>query len=996
MTEMPLPFAMPGGADAALAVEMCKTRFGSLPNGKPSSVEDLLSILVLTSEDAPDRDADPHIVGAKVQMGLLGLGTHLNLPVLDRLALYCLASFRLEGKRAMSIENRFRKEGVDLRASMRGLWSRTCSLYARVKGMRKHLEEQALQVERELKGVLPEGLSLMPHQLEAVARAREERYRFIFADDMGLGKMQPDDSLVLTPSGWNQIQCLSVGDFVIDPDGGHAPVTGVYPQGLKQQYRVVLSDGSSTECGLEHLWHVYTANDRTRGGKGRVLSLEEIIEKGIKSVRFRGGEPEFHRKWFLPITSPVEYESSIPLLLDPYLLGVLLGNGGIGHAVRLTNSDDFVVQKLKNKIPKGTHFVSRGADNEWGISKSRGMSSNNVTDALRSLGLFGLKSVDKFVPDSYLYSSVESRLSLLRGLMDTDGDCTEGGVSIFNSSSSLLRDAVIDVVRSLGGVASVSTREFPSYTYKGERKIGRPAYRVNVRLPFNPFSLPRKAERWRSPILARSIDSVEKSRIFPARCISVGSKRSLYITDDFIVTHNTISLLATMAIRGKDSFPVSISCPLALTTTWSEEVLKWLKNFDPKPVILSSKTDIQAELDKGENTVFIGSYSQMRIHGGTFQSVGLGTMICDESHYIANRETQRTRSSMLARTRAKSVLLATGTLMPNGRYAEAYSQLKMVKRDVFRHLVKGTDEDGRPRGDWYPYAQRFCGPKTMHLGPNKTVTQYKGRSNDVEFGILLGKYQIRRTKAEVFGVDGLPSKSRHKVWVPVSHRARLSFAKTRDSVRLNLQKKASGLQEELMAKGICDEEIHTQVKKILGSEAVTLLTKLRVEIGIAKAKWCVQRVKELLDEGHHVLVFCWHNAVASKVAEAFEKSKIDVTLATGRMSGKKRTDAVDDLKNRRTPVGVLTSAYREGLTLTGYDRIIMLERWWKPGDEMQAEDRIHRIGQTRDVAIEFPVVKGTYDEQIGDLQVWKEAGSLQSTGSAETRTYEWLMEESTC
>src|SRR5574343_1570564 len=165
----------------------------------------------------------------------------------------------------------------------------------------------------------------------------------------------------------------------------------------------------------------------------------------------------------------------------------------------------------------------------------------DIVHRMRGLGLMGAKSIEKRIPQQYLTASPQDRLELLQGLMDTDGDATTGGVCTFNTSSPHLRDQVAELVRGLGGIVTISSREAPKYTYKGEVRTGQPAYRLNVRLHVCPFALPRKAERWVPPNMARSIKKVTPAGTEMARCINVTTKRHLYIADGYIVTHNCVS-----------------------------------------------------------------------------------------------------------------------------------------------------------------------------------------------------------------------------------------------------------------------------------------------------------------------------------------------------------------------------------------------------------------------------------------------------------------------
>ncbi len=173
---------------------------------------------------------------------------------------------------------------------------------------------------------------------------------------------------------------------------------------------------------------------------------------------------------------------------------------------------------------------------------------------VRQLGLAHAKSATKFVPISYLYNSREVRLAVLQGLLDTDGGpVTQDGRTCriqYTTTSDRLRDDVLYLVRSLGGVAYAGTRRAEGRTpgHASGRDIGyvHDAHVLDIRLPAGvaPFRLARKAAKYDAtgggrPM--RSIESIEPAGRADTVCIAVGAQDSLYVTDDFIVTHNTLN-----------------------------------------------------------------------------------------------------------------------------------------------------------------------------------------------------------------------------------------------------------------------------------------------------------------------------------------------------------------------------------------------------------------------------------------------------------------------
>jgi len=267
------------------------------------------------------------------------------------------------------------------------------------------------------------------------------------------GRAQPLRTNVLTPSGFRAIGSLAVGDLVIGSNGSPTEVLGVYPQGRKPLYRVATQDGASTFCCAEHLWAVSTKEDRARGKPMRILETRQMIGR-LRSAHFHRFE--------LPLVSrPVEFEArGVPM--DPYALGLLLGDGCITTSTTpsFTTADTELAVALEAALP-GIELV-RKAEFDYVLRRRGGgrggvIVANPATATLRELGVAGSRSNSKFVPAAYLYNSPATRLAVLQGLLDTDGGpVTQRERSCrvqYATTSEQLKDDVLFLVRSLGGVA---------------------------------------------------------------------------------------------------------------------------------------------------------------------------------------------------------------------------------------------------------------------------------------------------------------------------------------------------------------------------------------------------------------------------------------------------------------------------------------------------------------------------------------------------------------
>jgi phosphate starvation-inducible PhoH-like protein len=364
------------------------------------------------------------------------------------------------------------------------------------------------------------------------------------------GRAQPVFTKVLTPNGFRPIGDLQVGDSVIGSDGRPTEVLGVYPQGFKEIYRVHTQDGCSTLASGDHLWSVYTRGDRWRGKPARVLQTKEMIGN-LRAAHY-------HRYELPMLSSPARFAArEVPL--DPYALGLLLGDGCLTCTTTpsFATRDPELAASLGRLIP-GIE-IRRKTEVDYILNRitrpGEGRAVENpVTGAVRRLGLAGARSHTKFIPQDYLCNTADVRLAVLQGLLDSDGGpVTQRGRTCriqFTTVSARLRDDVLFLVRSLGGVAYSRTRAAegrkPGVARGRDVHHRCDAHVVEIRLPQGivPFRLARKAAKYDAagggrPM--RFIDRIEPAGTEEAVCIQVSAADSLYVTEDFLLTHNTLN-----------------------------------------------------------------------------------------------------------------------------------------------------------------------------------------------------------------------------------------------------------------------------------------------------------------------------------------------------------------------------------------------------------------------------------------------------------------------
>lgn len=444
-------------------------------------------------------------------------------------------------------------------------------------------------------------LKMRRHQKNAIWRGITDKV-VLFDHVVGAGKAQPLDAKVLTPTGWVRMGDIQPGMLVITGSGQSTLVEEVFPQGEKEIFRVVFSDGASTECCDEHLW--LTQTYRERGYAQRASRLGKDWACGAGAVRelseIRATLTSSHlgtKNHSIPMVAPVKFTpQAVPL--DPYLLGALLGDGHLGEkTVSISGIDREVINNLV--LPVGVRL--RESDNggrcpSWRLIGTE-HGKNPALEACRALGLSGKLSHDKFVPVAYLFNGEDVRLAVLRGLMDTDGTVSKAGHSCyFSTVSGQLADDVTFLTQSLGGTVKRRSKT-PSYTHKGERRQGRLAHQLTVTLPasINPFAISRKAGvvvPKSSYAPARYIVSVESVGKKQAQCIRVADPSHLYVTDDFIVTHNTYTAIGRAMERkrmGLSRKPMVV-VPNHLVEQWGADI----KNLYPGAnVLAATKKDFE-------------------------------------------------------------------------------------------------------------------------------------------------------------------------------------------------------------------------------------------------------------------------------------------------------------------------------------------------------------------------------------------------------------------
>ena len=783
---------------------------------------------------------------------------------------------------------------------------------------------------------------LFPYQIDGVnflADKKTDNGNAGQFDEMGLGKAQPIDAQILTPSGWKNLGEIKKNDVVFGSAGKPIQVLGIYPQGIRDVFKVTFNDGASTECCAEHLWQVNTAIRRDRGQTPYVLSLEEI--------RKRLFDINGNRLHFIPMVAPIQFETK-KLPIDPYLLGVLLGDGGIKYAsVVLTSTDHDLVAFAEAGLPDKMVIKKTKEDITYRIVSDGTQQINVVRRLLNSVGLKGCGSDTKFIPQEYFTASVEQRLALLQGLLDTDGYISVSGVIQFSSNSFALASGVAELAMSLGANARHSQKISAS---------GKNHYLVTLSFPNGiiPFKIARKLSRFKprqkyKP--TRAIASVKFVGKKQTLCIKVDSQDNLYVTDNYILTHNTGT-----SIRAADKLNkrrLLIVCPAIARVNWQRELSKWQLIPRTSFVIKSSRAKIPPV------DVLIVSYDllQSQDFREAISEMEFDILIADEAQAVKNRKAARTKALYGERmdgsgivSQAKRVWIMTGTPMPNNA-SELYTHLRALAPDRIR------TEDGRLT--YTQFVQRFCYAEYQNFG-TRVVERIKGNRNVEELRRRLNGFFIRRKKEDV--LKDLPPLQ----WGTVVLEPNSSYLKEINA--LSKSGKEANRIATVMAAAAAqhggDSEMADKMLSLLSENAMGLST-LRRLLGLAKVEPTVDFIKNEMESTNKMILFCYHRELITQMEQALQEFK--PVSVTGDNSPKQRQTAIDSFQNdpeTRLFIGQI-SATNSAITLTSSDYVLLMEPSWTPAENVQAAARSHRIGQkSACVLAKYVVLAGSLDETI--------------------------------
>ena len=404
------------------------------------------------------------------------------------------------------------------------------------------------------------GVPLYGPLINTVTRGARLKKFYLRSAATGVGKCLPNSTIIPTPEGYTTVGQVKVGDYLFDAFGKPTKVLAIYPQGEKEVWEVTFKDGRKALCCEDHLWSYCTEEQKKEAKEGRKFYTDTLKDLSKKELYQKG----HGYKILVPMQKAVQYpEKQYPI--DPYVLGLFLGDGSFRYqnnnkTLMFSSSDEELVDYINTTMNWNSKQFQNHSQYSWYFEFKDNLKEHKnvwVEDFLKSYPeLLNVCSEDKFIPLEYMQGSIEQRFEVLNGLLDTDGsvDKEKGRISYYTISSRL-RDNVIELARSLGFKTSVieDSHKDTNICYKIEIS-GQPEDKIKL------FKLNRKKElilQWYNngkrkennlfnPIIEiKKLDYSEEMT-----CFYVDNEEHLFLMNDFIVTHNTRSMIADCCYIG--------------------------------------------------------------------------------------------------------------------------------------------------------------------------------------------------------------------------------------------------------------------------------------------------------------------------------------------------------------------------------------------------------------------------------------------------------------
>ena len=460
-------------------------------------------------------------------------------------------------------------------------------------------------IEKYIKVVsLDEGLvpfKMYDYQQDIVEKVHDNR--FVIAKlPRQSGKALATNTPINTPNGWSTMGELEIGDEIYGADGKPTKIIMATEVMYNHDcYEIEFDNGEIITADKDHLWTVGCSDWRD---KKKTLTTKEILEY----LPFKLPD----RPIYIDTAKPIENDD-IELPIDPYTLGVWLGDG-------YSSSGRYISEKSDNKHIR-TKIIDAGYDvaDPYQKDNCEIQTIYKLQTTLKECNVFE----NKRIPRIYFDASVEQRLELLRGLMDTDGYCDKKGACEFYQKPLLLTNEVRELISGLGMKPRMKSKMINGEVYYTL---------VFTNEKYEVFSLPRKLERQQRCLghpknNRHYIKKISKTNSVPVRCIQVDNEDKLFLCGrTMIPTHNSTTMISYLLhyVLFNQSMTVAV---LANKQTTAREILgrlklayEYLPLWIQQGIIEWNKGSI--ELENGSR-IIASSTSASAVRGGSYNCIFL-------------------------------------------------------------------------------------------------------------------------------------------------------------------------------------------------------------------------------------------------------------------------------------------------------------------------------------------------------------------------------------
>ena len=461
----------------------------------------------------------------------------------------------------------------------------------------------------------------------------------------------------------------------------------------------------------------------------------------------------------------------------------------------------------------------------------------------------------------------------------------------------------------------------------------------------------------------------------------------------------TLQALATVHLH--KAYPCVAVVPATIKLNWLKEAQACIPELRAEGAVRILKGRGNGAPLVGPNDprplLWIINYDILASWLEQLRTLGLQSIILDESHFAKNPKAQRTVASLE---------LATGikTIKEKGKKAEKVKVSEPIK---YRFLLSGTPEPNRPAelepqldilgvldkfGGTWGFRRRFCGYTEKWIftpgcrGVQKKVCEYKGATNTDELQRMLREYvMVRRLKADV--LKSLPPKRHQCIELPAN--GLQHFVDEEQELERKHEEEVARLKALLEnAQDSGDQKTFEEASKLLQKQHEAHfadMARLAHACAMAKVPLVIEYCLELLEGNEKLAVFAHHHDVEDALMDAFRKAGIETVCLTGRESDKQKDAAISAFQEGSARVFIGGLKCGIGYTITAASRCVFAELDWTPGVMDQAFDRLHRIGQAYSVL-------GTYITLENSLDA-KKVGMLISKRDVSNRVLDKQLED---